>query len=512
MVSDTTTQQVGMGLMFYPRGGSAQVVRYLSRALEHEGWHVQLATGSLGPPGAQTNASTFFEGLSVAKADYTPALERFERGEDQLAGPVPFHGSFEDRAGAPDPVFAALDPMQTETQIEAWEHVFDEADLGRSDVIHLHHLTPMHDAVVRAFPDRPLVTHLHGTDLKMIDRIERLDDASRRLGMDLAGLAQVAADGVLPSLDVLPEAERELINSTRIGQYRYGIAWVERMRTDAARAKRIICISPHDASETVRLLGVSGDIIDVLSNGVDTELFAPSDVTVDRRRALLHHWLVDHPLGWDEGGGPGGISYPPDALDAFFSANGEPLPVLMFVGRFLGFKRVPLLIRAYALARPRLRVPAPLFVWGGSPGEWVGEHPHTVALQEGVEGVFFSGWRGHEELPQGLSIADVFVAPSVNEPFGQVFLEAMSTGLPVITTSTGGPLSFVNTISGAPNGWLVEPDDEVSLADAIVEAVNDEEERRLRAENAQEQIRGNYSWLALATRFISVYEAAIAAG
>lgn len=498
-----------MGLLFYPRGGSAQVVRYLSRALEHEGWHAQLATGSLGPPGAQTNASTFFGGLSVAKADYTPALERFARGGDQLAGPVPFHGSFEDRAGAPDPVFAALDPTQTETQIRAWEHVFVEADFGRSDVIHLHHLTPMHDAVIRSFPDRPLVTHLHGTDLKMIDRIGRLDDASRRLGMGLAELAAVAAGDALPSLDALPEAERDLVDRTRLEQYRYGTDWVERMRTDAARARRIICISPHDASEAVRLLGVSAEIIDVLPNGVDTDLFSPSEVTADRRRALLRHWLVDQPLGWDEGGEPGSISYPQQELDAFFGADGVPLPVLMFVGRFLGFKRVPLLIRAYALARSRLRVPAPLLVWGGSTGEWVGEHPHTVALEQGVEGVFFSGWRGHEELPQGLSIADVLVAPSVNEPFGQVFLEAMSSGLPVITTSTGGPLSFVNTVSGAPNGWLVEPDDEVALADAIVEAVNDEEERRRRAGNAQEQIRGNYSWLALATRFISVYEAAM---
>ena len=56
-----------------------------------------------------------------------------------------------------------------------------------------------------------------------------------------------------------------------------------------------------------------------------------------------------------------------------------------------------------------------------------------------MDGVFFSGWRGHDELPLGLSCADVFVAPSVDEPFGQVFLEAMSCGLPVITTCTGRP-------------------------------------------------------------------------
>ena len=63
-----------MGLMFYPRGGSAQVARYLCRALVESGWEVVLAAGSLGSPGEQTHAGTFFEGLHVEAADYTPAL------------------------------------------------------------------------------------------------------------------------------------------------------------------------------------------------------------------------------------------------------------------------------------------------------------------------------------------------------------------------------------------------------------------------------------------------------
>ena len=190
---------------------------------------------------------------------------------------------------------------------------------------------------------------------------------------------------------------------------------------------------------------------------------------------------------------------------AFTGPGGEPLPLLLFVGRYLGFKRVPLLVRAYARARPRFDTPVPLLIWGGSPGEWEGEHPHTVAKELGVEGVFFSGWRGHDELPLGLSSADVFVAPSVEEPFGLVFLEAMSCRLPVITTRTGGPLSYVNTVAGKPNGWLVEPDDVDALADALVEAVNDGATRNERADNARHQARGSYSWRALSGRYEAVY-------
>ena len=494
-----------MGLMFYPRGGSAQVARYLSRALVESGWEVVLASGSLGSPGEQTHAATFFEGLHVEVADYTPALERFVRGEDQLVGPVPFHGSFEDREGAPDPLFTALGPEQMEAQVSAWEGVLERAGFGHVDVLHLHHLTPMHEAAARLWPERALVTHLHGTDLKMLDRIRRLDAVAVELDAGLDRLAAAVESGEVASDYRLSETERELLRRTNLSRYRYGKDWSVRLEASARRSRRIICISPHEASEAERLLGVPRDLVDVIPNGVDTDLFDRSALTRDERLKLLRHWLVDDPQGWDESGIPGSIRYQPGALAAFTSLGGEPLPLLMFVGRYLGFKRVPLLVRAYARARPRLETPVPLLIWGGSPGEWEGEHPYTVARELAVDDVFFSGWRGHDELPLGLSCADVFVAPSVDEPFGQVLLEAMSCGLPVITTRTGGPLSFVNTVAGKPNGWLVEPDDVDALADALVEAVNDDAARKERAGHAKEQSRGAFSWRALAERFDALY-------
>lgn len=491
-----------MGLMFYPRGGSAQVTRYLSRALAESGWEVRLAVGSLGSPAEPTHAATFFEGLAVEVADYTPALERFRRGEDQLAGPVPFHGSFEDRAGAPDPVFAALGREQAERQVSAWEDVLEHAGFGDTDLIQLHHLTPMHEAAARLWPQRSLVTHLHGTELRMLDHIERLDAAAAALGTSLQGLGAAVASGDEARL---PERERELLRRTVLGRYRFGKDWAARLGASARQCQRIICISPFQASEAVRLLGVPDDLIELIPNGVDTALFDRSALTREQRLDLLRHWLVDDPHGWDETGRPGSIRYPLDSLDAFTGPGGEPLPLLLYVGRFLNFKRVPLLIRAYARARPRFEIPAPLLIWGGSPGEWEGEHPHTVAKELAVDGVFFSGWRGHDELPLVLSCAGTFVSPSVDEPFGLVFLEAMSCGLPVIATRTGGPLSFVNTVAGKPNGWLVKPDDIDDLADALVEAVNDGAARKERANHASRQIRAGYSWNALAERFDTLY-------
>jgi len=48
-----------MGLLFFPRGGSAQVARYLVPALEGAGWEAALVGGSLGVAGEGTHAPTF---------------------------------------------------------------------------------------------------------------------------------------------------------------------------------------------------------------------------------------------------------------------------------------------------------------------------------------------------------------------------------------------------------------------------------------------------------------------
>jgi len=248
---------------------------------------------------------------------------------------------------------------------------------------------------------------------------------------------------------------------------------------------------------------VEGDHVEWIPNGVDTGLFDRRDLTHDERLARWRHWLVDEPKGWDETGKPGSIRYSEEDIAPLADPDA---PALLFVGRFLDFKRVPLLVRAYAAARESFDRRAPLVIWGGFPGEWEGEHPHSVASSLGVDDVFFVGWRGHTDLARGLPCCDVMVAPSQNEPFGQVFLEAMACGVPVIATRSGGPLSFVNTERGAPNGWMVGVDDENELAAAMVEAVNDAGARRERSENAYAQIRAGYSWKGLASRFTAIYE------
>ena len=463
-----------MGLLFYPRGGSAQVVRYLAAALPPTGWDASVYCGSLGPPDAETNAARFFAGLDVHALDYSNAVAAFERGDDPLVADPPLHPSFEDRAGAPDRVLAAVAPELLERQVAAWTPVFEDGGAGDADVFHLHHLTPQHEVVARQWPDRPVLGHLHGTELKMIEAVVR--GGGRGVGR---------------------------------APWLHGDFWVETMRSWAGRCERLVVISPHDRDKAVALLGIEPARVERIANGVDTERFTARDLPHEERLSLLRRWLVDEARGWDETGEPGTIRYSTAAVDGAFGNRDHP--VLVYVGRFLGFKRVPLLIRAYARARKRFATRAPLLIWGGSPGEFEGEHPYTVARAEGVDDdVFFVGWRGHDELPLGLNCADALVAPSVDEPFGQVFLEAMACKLPVVTTATGGPLSFVNTDPAAPNGWLVPPDDAGALADALVEVVADAGERRARGERAYEMVRAEYSWRVLARHSAALYDDLVA--
>jgi len=179
---------------------------------------------------------------------------------------------------------------------------------------------------------------------------------------------------------------------------------------------------------------------------------------------------------------------------------------LLYVGRFTAVKRLPLLIAAHARASERLGTPAPLVLVGGYPGEREGEHPLAAAARLGNQHVFLAGWRAHELLPQALNAADLLVLPSVGEAFGLVLVEAIACGLPVVACASHGPAAIV---ADGRTGWLIRPDDEEALVDALVGAARGEEERRARGRRAQTESR-RYGWAEIARRFASLYEELLA--
>jgi glycosyltransferase involved in cell wall biosynthesis len=446
-----------MGLAFFPRGGSAHVARNLAAALGGTGWDVTILSGSVTRPGEPGDARAFYSGLDVRPQDFTRALE----AADPMRADPPMHPSFEDRPGAADRVFASLNDDEFEHQVAAWCRAMQSVDAANADVLHLHHLTPLNEAAARVAPGVPIVGHLHGTELLMLEAIEH-------------------------------EPER----------WEHGPAWAARLRQWATACERLILLSDTQESRAEELLGIDGERCVLIANGFDPETFQPRHLD---HRALWQRHLVDEPRGWAPGERAGSVGYDEADLEAFQDTEGET-PVLLYVGRFTEVKRVPLLIEAYARARPGFARCAPLVIVGGFPGEWEGEHPLETVRRTGVEDVFLAGWHEHADLPDFLAASDVVVLPSVREQFGQVLVEGMACGLPAIAVDAWGPGDLV---THGETGWLVEPDDVVSLANALVHAVNCPDERDRRGRRAAEEARDRYSWPALAEDVAGVYRAAI---
>jgi glycosyltransferase involved in cell wall biosynthesis len=334
--------------------------------------------------------------------------------------------------------------------------------------VHLHHLTPMHEAVRALWPAVPIVAHLHGTELKMLASVQ---------------------DGTLPQ-----------------HPGRFSREWVARMRRWARESDRVVVISAEGHQLAQDLLGVEPARVTTIANGVDPDLFSPIVRSPRQRLAQWRRWLVDDPRGWYTGGAEGSIRYREDDLAAFTDEGAEPVPVVLFAGRFLRIKRLQLLIEAHHSMRSTTGHRSVLVVIGGFPGEWEGEHPYDTVRRLGADSVFFIGWRDHDDLAEILSCGDVFAAPSVDEPFGLVYLEAMAAGLPAIATNTGGPRSFINVDPTQPTGWLVPPDDVAATAQALADAVSNPLDRAARGKRAARFVREHYSWASSAAAFANLYQ------
>jgi glycosyltransferase involved in cell wall biosynthesis len=439
-----------MGLLFYPRGGSAHVARNLATVLPQAGWDATILSGSVTLENHPGDARTFYEDLDVRPLDMTRALE----ASDPMAADPPFHPSYEDREDAPDRVFARLDDDQAEHQVTAWARALQAAGAANADVLHLHHLTPLNEAAARVAPGVPIVGHIHGTELLMLEAIE--EDPHR---------------------------------------WPYGLQWAQRMRHWAGQAQRLIVLTETATERAERLLGIDPDRCVQVPNGFNPDHFGPRHID---HRALWRRMLKDEPRGWE----PDGTTVGYEDLSAFENDD----PVILYVGRFTEVKRIPLLIEAYVRARPGFTQRAPLVIVGGFPGEWEGEHPYDTIRRTRAQDVFLAGWHDHHELADILAATDVIVLPSVREQFGQVLVEGMACGLPPIAVDAYGPAAIVEH---GQTGWLVQPDDIPTLANALVEAVNRPGERRRRGANAVVAANERYAWPALAKRVADIYEDAL---
>jgi glycosyltransferase involved in cell wall biosynthesis len=172
------------------------------------------------------------------------------------------------------------------------------------------------------------------------------------------------------------------------------------------------------------------------------------------------------------------------------SASGEGI---LYLGRLAPKKGLPYLIKAMS------DVDTELTIVGDGPERkkierLVAEHDVTVR---------FVGQVPPDEIDEYYRNAAIFVLPSIEgEGMPNVVLEAMSWGLPVVATDSGGVPSV---ITDGSNGYLVEMRDTEALADRITRLLENERERETLGENAREYVEQNHSWDFLCAELETIY-------
>lgn len=200
----------------------------------------------------------------------------------------------------------------------------------------------------------------------------------------------------------------------------------ERRLFGSPALRAVICISEMVKEEVQRHFGVAEDKLHVIYNGVDTDKFHP-------RLQTEHREPVRSSLGWTD----------------------EDV-VFLFVGS--GFERKGLAAAIAALAD--LPPKAKLMVVGRD------KHMHRYAglvRQFGLESrVALLG--GKTDVSPYYGAADAFLLPTLYEPFGNVVLEAMASGLPVVTSTKcgGGEL-----IRDGDEGYVVDALDVAGIAASL---------------------------------------------
>jgi glycosyltransferase involved in cell wall biosynthesis len=182
--------------------------------------------------------------------------------------------------------------------------------------------------------------------------------------------------------------------------------------------------------------------------------------------------------------------------------GGSPEPIFGIVGRIAPWKGQDLFLRAFAAAFPDGAARA-VVVGSAMFGEEAFERElPALAAHLGLTGrVEFRGFR--EDVWRELASFDVLVHASVtSEPFGQVVLEGMAAGLPVIAPDEGGPATL---ISDGETGRLFRSRDVDSLAAAMRTLAEDPAERE-RLGRAARLIVADYHPDAVAAQLQLVYE------
>jgi glycosyltransferase involved in cell wall biosynthesis len=177
--------------------------------------------------------------------------------------------------------------------------------------------------------------------------------------------------------------------------------------------------------------------------------------------------------------------------------------VVFSSGMFTERKGLVLLINAFA--RVAARHPAAVL-------RIAGDGRFRPALEEAIKGhrlqdrVKLLGLVPHEDMFYEMAWCDLFALVSWDEPFGVVYVEAMSAGKPVIACTDSG---IADVVQDGVHGLLVPPKNEEAAVVALQRLLDSQPERRRMGDHAKALACDRLTWTANTRRLLEIFEASL---
>ena len=238
------------------------------------------------------------------------------------------------------------------------------------------------------------------------------------------------------------------------------------------RARKIIAVSHFTKWELTNYYKIPESKIRVIHNGVDVNKFKPA---ADKRK-------VKEALGF----------------------NADDITIVS-VGRLYARKGLFTLIESMPAVVKRF--PNAKFIISGKGQSDEMHKLNAYADKLGVKGnINFTGYYPDKKLPLLYQAADVFAFSTFYEHHPFAVLEALATGLPVVTTTVGG---IPETIESGKNGLLVEPFNPRQFSEKILYLLEHPAEAAEMAAQARKTIVENYDWRIVVKEAMEVYDEAL---
>lgn len=179
--------------------------------------------------------------------------------------------------------------------------------------------------------------------------------------------------------------------------------------------------------------------------------------------------------------------------------------VILTVARLVPIKNVRLLVDAVAILRERLAGVHLVIVGEGPEAQALKHHAAVLGVADAVT---FVGYVPHEETAPFYRAADVFALSSDFDNSPNVVLEAMASGLPIVTTDVGGVRELVADRSG---GCVVRPNDADDLAAGLEKYLASPDAARAAGAHNRLKATTEFSWRTSALRLLDVYYRVVSA-